>query len=182
MRKIIFFLATIILLSCPVFANEKQDALKAYNAYMATQSSYSRFALGYLDKDSVPELFCGNKIYTFKKGKMASINYNFYAPYAYYKKKGIFISAFAHGNIYMAYSCDYYYRLLKSGKTEVLLTKDFSQLKGKKEEITYRKGSKKITKAKFTKLLKKYVGAGKKVKLKYYANDKANREKYLPAA
>lgn len=150
------------------------------------------FAIAYIDNDSVPELilldsateFCG--IWTFRNGKVENVDiiqaaYDIPKGYGtkvtgYYKRKGIFqeVSVFPGG-----YNKSF--SKISNGTAEEVLfaVKD----RGDTAEQYYYNGSdgasKKISKGKFNKKLKSYIGSTKLTKTVMRKNTESNRKKYL---
>lgn len=170
-------------------ASQKTKALKAYKSYMAKKGSSAKFAVAYLDKDSVPELIYyvpskpQYKVFTWKNGKMKTV---FSADYSkdvsnsydlthYYKKKGVLRAvpysgaAGISGKGYFVYS---------GGKYKCRL----SRINAFGEISCYKVSGMKFTKisaSQFNSSLKKLTGNSKVSKLKYYKNTAANRTKRL---
>ena len=173
-------------------ASQKTKAMKAYKSYMAKKGSSARFAVAYLDKDSVPELiyYVPSKplytVFTWKSGKMKtmfSADYskdvsNLYDFTHYYKKKGVLLAvpysgaAGISGKNYFAYS---------GGKYKCVLSRNNSFGKISYYKVSGTKTLKytKISASQFNKSLKKLVGNTKASKLAYYKNTAANRTKRL---
>lgn len=171
-------------------AGKKAKAVKAYQNYMEKQSGSSKFALVYLDKDSVPELIYAvpnqfiYKIYTWKSGKMKlvySCNYsnkdtsNGHNISYYYRKKGVFVSKAYTGAVGCSGRLYFQYNGKKYKNT---LCKSTYPGGSNYQKVTGSKFSA-ITSAQFKKQLKSAVGSKKMTKIKYYKNTEANRVKYL---
>ena len=199
--RITILLTTLLLLfafAMPASAaSTKSKALKAYKKLLAQKeitfvrsidgtttklsfpTSKMKFALVYLDNNTVPELVIdnldnipimwygeigfsdfGNAVFTYKGGKLKQLDvYNSnWRLTKVYKKKGVFYS----NNTHHKKEATYYY--IKGTKTIYI---------GSFENGKYYK------KSAFQKLLKKYVGSTKATKIKYYKNTAANRKKYL---
>ncbi|MDO4322569.1 MAG: hypothetical protein Q4C61_08565 [Lachnospiraceae bacterium] len=170
-------------------ASQKTKAMKAYKSYMAQKGSSARFAVAYLDKDSVPELIYYvpskplYKVFTWKSGKMKTVfsaDYskdisNLYDFKYYYKKKGVLLAtpytgaAGISGKTYFAYS---------GGKYKRVLDRQNAFGKVSCYKISGTKFTK-ISSAQFNSSLKKLVGNTKAAKLTYYKNTAANRTKRL---
>lgn len=166
-------------------ASQKQKALKAYANFMASQGSNVRFAIVYIDNDSVPELIreCnrsfGLRVYTYKNNKVTGLysnwdsnGYSETTAFAYYPKKSLF--RIRSGTMFDCY--DYY--TLKNGKETIAL--GYNQIG---EYYRFNKGNTfdrtDISKKEFQKRLKKLVGNKKLTTCTYYKNTSANRKKIL---
>mgnify|MGYP002709181887 CR=1 FL=1 len=175
-------------------ASKKKQALKAYAAMLEKKENktgnynFDKFALAYIDGDSVPELIYGdygNTVYTYKNAKVQQL----YSPgtsyvAGYYKKKGVVCVTYAHGNAYGDLLESYWYYKYSKGKFVQKLSKykNSSWKNGKKiaSSVTYwNVKEKKISKSLFQRQLKKLVGTKKMSKFKFYKNTSANRQKYL---
>ena len=209
--RITILLTTLLLLfafAMPASAaSTKSKALKAYKKLLAQKeitfvrsidgtttklsfpTSKMKFALVYLDNNTVPELvidnldnipimwygeklfsFFGGAVFTYKGGKLKQLDVytSNWRLTKVYKKKGVFYSNNTH--TYDKKDAIYYY--IKGTKT--IDIGNFSAGK------YYKNGAiKPIKKSAFQKLLKKYVGSTKATKIKYYKNTAANRKKYL---
>lgn len=158
-------------------ASAKAMAKTAYNSYMAGAHSNLKFALIYLDKDSVPELVVSDgKIYTYKKASgMVLLQDDYEFDYQkYYKKKGVIYSDIIPGAV-MDYDVGYYQRV-KGKKLATIVS--FNHFRSGKWEY-FNSKYKKINKNQFKSLIKKYAGSRKLTKIKYYQNTPANRNRYL---
>lgn len=166
-------------------ASQKQKALKAYDKFMASQGSNVRFAIVYIDNDSVPELIrkCngsfGLRVYTYKNNRVTGLystwendDYSETTAFAYYPKKSLF--RIRSGLMFDCY--DYY--TLKNGQETIVL--GYNQIG---EYYRFNKGDKynrtDISKKEFQKRLKKLVGNKKLTTCTYYKNTSANRKKIL---
>lgn len=212
----ILLLSCVCILGQPVqAASQKSKALKAYKEFLskdtATWHSYSpkkinlkkcKFALAYIDKDSVPELIldsAGNanshadgyyELYTYKNGKVKFVT-NLSDGFSCYKKKGIFCGVHEGTGGY----CQYYFQLSKGRAVY-----KFSRMSEKKanmdlnrdgrigvyyEKVTkartpmYESSTVSVSKAAFNRELKKIVGNAKNKTVKYYPNTAKNRAKRL---
>lgn len=179
-------------------ASAKTKALKAYKSMLASKAKLEKFgiyradsfAIAYIDNDNVPELIVNGAdfqdtqfLFTYKNGKIKKVGAYLLQmhdapPFVYYKKKGVFRAV-----VYWVESVSQEYYTLKNGKTNLIIFK-FKNGYDKKENGWYRwyrdRGSKKISKAAFNKLLKKKTGNTKATIIKTYkANTAANRNKYL---
>lgn len=207
--RITILLTTLLLLfafAMPASAaSTKSKALKAYKKLLAQKeitfvksidgtttkesfpTSKMKFALVYLDNNTVPELVIdnldnipimyygeigfscfGNAVFTYKGGKLKQLDVytSNWRLTKVYKKKGVFYS----NNTHHKKEAIYYY--IKGTKT--IDIGYFSPV------MYYKNGAfKPIKKSAFQKLLKKYVGSTKATKIKYYKNTAANRKKYL---
>lgn len=174
-------------------ASYKTKAIKAYKTFLAKSkirvnngygneslsTSKLKFALVYLDNDTIPELIAYDLhggtwyrhfIFAYKKGKVKQIsqmNSNYFAV-KYYKKKGVLCCQQCDGKN------EYYYVRVKGTKRTDILYK-----RGSKYYKCVGYNRKSVTKSKFNSLLKKYVGSTKTTKIRYYKNTAANRKKYL---
>lgn len=171
-------------------ASTKTKALKAYSKLLSqknlkwsnklnVKSSKCKFALIYVDNNSVPELFVDAsgagtnhvsgfyKLYTYRDGKVKDVC-TMRDAFGYYKKKGVFVTAtLLHGE-YITY------HKLSSGKSSVKLRSETYY------STSYYNGSgKKISKSSFNKTLKSLVGSTKKIAPVCRKNTKTNRTKYL---
>lgn len=200
-------------------ASKKTKALKAYKQYLAQsviypwggdssfewKTSYSRFALAYVDNDAVPELVVFNlqsgrtngyfTLLTYKDGKVSVVATptQLGESFGYYKKKGIFM-----GYHYFTHpqggpgSTNTYYKLKKAKIVSELMKGVYEPdefYKRTKKEYHYIfsptgawEDSRNITKIRFNKKLKKFVGSTKMTKdssMKFRKNTSANRRKYL---
>lgn len=202
MKTWLFLAVMVVLAAWPVnvqAASKKAKALKAYGSYMEKQKSDSDFAVLYLDKDSVPELIYREensfvyRVLTWEKGKIRTA---FRCDYSrepsngfdithYYKKKAVFTCRPYSGAV--GYGGEMYFCRGKN-KYSHKLNKSWYMPggKGTKETTCFevkRSGSGErfieISSAKFNSSLKKFVGSGKKTKIRYYSNTAANRAKYL---
>ena len=172
------------------FLSEKKIALKVIlgedEASAKFKTDKMKFAIIYLNKDSIPELVIDNS---------ANNSGNYYSPF------GTAIFTWADGEVQQVYIQDSYYQLRKyyrkkgvlmfvnRAKSSLMVTariaddeatvvavKDGSRLYGP----DYFAGkAKKISKAQYHKLIKKVIGSRKAVKINYRENTKVNREKYL---
>lgn len=138
-----------------------------------------------VDADKITEVFvtanCNHKegyvgMMVYRKGKV-DFSYADDAMF-YYPKKGIVLMAYAQ----QGWEIDDYFQV-KGGKVKHLLHTERcymeSERRGKKDRYTDAK-NKKLSKSKFKKKLKGYVGKTKKKRIvPEYENTKANREKYF---
>ena len=158
-------------------------------------TSKMKFALVYLDNNTVPELVIdnldnipimwygeigfsdfGNAVFTYKGGKLKQLDvYNSNWRFTkVYKKKGVFYS----NNTHHKKEAIYYY--IKGTKTIDIGSFENGKYYNRENGKYYKNGAiKPIKKSAFQKLLKKYVGSTKATKIKYYKNTAANRKKYL---
>lgn len=170
-------------------ASKKAKALKAYGSYMAGMESGSKFAVLYLNNDSVPELIYAvpnqfiYRIYTWKSGKMKRVlNWNYsqnpsngYDIKQYYKKKGVIVADGYTGAVGMEAKYYFIYNG-KKYKEKLCKTIYFGNTSYMKKQGS---GMKSISASQFKKLLKNAVGSKKATKIKFYSNSAANRAKYL---
>lgn len=212
----ILLLSYICILGQPVqAATQKSKALKAYKTFLSkdtvTWHSYSpkkinlkkcKFALAYIDKDSIPELIlysAGNanshadgyyELYTFKNGKVKFVT-NLMDGFSCYKKKGIFCAVHEGTGGYARY----YYKLAQGKAVYKFLSvsekKANMDLNGdgrigvyydkvtKARTPLYESATVRVSKTAFNRDLKKIVGNAKNKTVKYYSNTRANRAKRL---
>ena len=213
-KSIVMCLLLLVLLAFPVSAqaaSQKKKALKAYEKFLTKETvgfldgggellnvpmAACRFALAYVDNNSVPELVVyspeiekldwggGLKyggdyygcyiVYTYKNGKVKRTARTQLVKFAgYYKKEGVLAERYT---IKGGLKENHY--ILKKGK----LKEAFSRSKGahSKNRI-YRNDMKQtvISKAAYEKGLKSLTGGRKLTKVKFRANTAANRKKYL---
>ena len=215
--RITILLTTLLLLfafAMPASAaSTKSKALKAYKKLLAQKeitfvksidgtttkesfpTSKMKFALVYLDNNTVPELVIdnldnipimwygeilfsdfGNAVFTYKGGKLKQLDVSSsnWRLTKVYKKKGVFYS----NNTYHKKDATYYY--IKGTKTIGIGSFENGKYYKRENGKYYKNGAiKPIKKSAFQKLLKKYVGSTKATKIKYYKNTAANRKKYL---
>lgn len=198
------FVLSVFVLSAPQQASaltQKQSAMKAYKTFLAkskiswgtvsVKASKCKFAVAYIDNNSVPELIVYSpepsqaagyaRLYTYSSKKVklvsslrgATVGSNSSYVFNYYKKKGIFVdTSFSAG------SEGYHYTKLSGTKATRKVTSGYSYLTGK---WSYRNDStnKAITKTKFNSLLKSLKGSASKTKAAFHSNTSANRTKYL---
>lgn len=192
-------------------ASTKSKALAAYKKYLAdnvvqrnsrgaimnSTTCASRFAIIYLNNDSIPELVVERAgllyspyVYTYKNGKMTAVEGTMVSASAhlegYYKKKGCLVLG-DESNGYPYHGFSSYYLTLKSGKLSAKLKKQYLGTAKKVVEgpnYYYNKKSgvntypeKKISRATFNKKLKDIVGSRKITKIKLLDNTAANRKK-----
>ena len=192
-------------------ASTKSKALAAYKKYLAANmvqrnsrgaitnstTCASRFAIIYLNNDSVPELFVERAgllfspfVYTYKNGKLTAIEGTMVSPSAhvegYYKKKGCLVVG-DESNGYPYHSFSTYYLALKSGDLTAKLKKQYlgtvkKVVEGPNYYFNKKSGvntypEKKISKTTFNKKLKSIVGSRKMTKIKLLDNTEANRKK-----
>ena len=190
-------------------AGSKKKALAAYKTFLEqnmvqrnargaitnASTAITRFAIIYLDKNSVPELIVEKSglmmspfVYTWKNGKMTALSSsNFSASetvYGYYKKKGCLVMSYeSNGYPYHSFINDY--AVIKGKKLIRRLRKQYLGTASKAVEgpnysynsknTTDSSPSKKITKSSFNSKLKKIVGSKKMVKIKLVENTAGNR-------
>lgn len=173
-------------------ASTKDKALAAYNKLLSQKTlkwsntnnfsvttSKCKFALLYVDNNSVPELFVDAsgagtnhvsgfyKLYTFYNGKVRDLC-TIRDSFGYYKRKGVFTTAtYLHGE-YVSYFA------LTSGKAALRLRSESYYT----TQYYDRKGNK-LTEAAFNKKLKSAIGTSKPTAFSCKPNTKANRTKYL---
>jgi hypothetical protein len=191
-----FFLSLAFLLLCiPSLhgnaASQRKEALRAYRTFLAErENGSSTFALAYVNHDNIPELVYGKygttncQMYTYKDGKLVEVEgeFNSWKPTGYYKKKNIVVLTWNHDNL----SAIHYYRMEQGGLWEKLSKEHYAANENplnytpKAYTRYYNIRGKRITKATFTRQLKKLAGKTKETKFKYVKNTKANRKRYLP--
>lgn len=171
-------------------ATAKTKALNAYNKLLSQKTlkwsdkvtvstSKCKFAVIYVDNNSVPELFVDGssaslnhatgfyKLYTYYNGKVKDVC-TIRDGFSYYKKKGVFVTAAVLHGEYLSY-----YKLA-SGKASLKLRSDTYYT------TTYYDGAgKKISKTTFDNRLKSLKGSLKPTSMTCKKNTKANRTKYL---
>lgn len=169
-----FFAGTLILLLLfTLFApaanvNAASKRTKALNAYQKKltrlDSRYNKFALIYLDKDSIPELLItpdfsvhavAGEVYTYTGDKLKQLKYagSDYGRLIYSKKKSV-VSNSAWINGYGAVST--FYRFNKKGKGTKLKTFEEASLPKTLYKINGKKVSKKKFNSEYKKMVKKY--------------------------
>lgn len=178
-------------------ASAKTKALKAYKSMLASGAKLEKygvnyfmslndikFAVAYIDNDSVPELIVNGYdtqyLFTYKNGKIKRVDGEYLLqsheapPFVYYKKRGVFRAV-----TFWEWITSPEYYTLKNGKTS-LIAYIYKHEYRKIDTGWYTRGGKKISEAAFNKLLKKKVGNTKATIIKTYrANTAANRNKYL---
>lgn len=212
----ILLLSCICILEQPVqAASQKSKALKAYKTFLSkntvTWHSYSskkinlqkcKFALAYIDKDSVPELIlnsAGNEnchadgyyeLYTYKNGKVKFVT-NLMDGFSCYKKKGVFCAVHEGTGGYESYYYQFskgkaFYKLYRMSekKSNVDINQDgwigvYYKKVTKARTPQYESSTVKVSKSAFNKELKKIVGNAKNKTVKYYPNTAKNRTKHL---
>lgn len=204
-KKTLLFMLVLIMALIPLkaeAASQKTKALKAYNKMLAkktirwgTDSSYPsiptkncKFAVAYIDNDSIPELIVYNAkdvphmvgygmVYTYKNGKVKAVeNVNIDAKFYYYSKKGVFVTSYCQGGV------TYTYFKLSKGKAAEKLQQGKPVYPPNAPYYYYKISKDKrsqITKKSFTKALNNMVGKKKKTTAKFYKNTSGNRKKYL---
>lgn len=173
-------------------ASTKDKALAAYNKLLSQKTlkwsntndfsvttSKCKFALLYVDNNSVPELFIDAggagtnhvsgfyKLYTFYNGKVKELC-TIRDSFGYYKRKGVFTTAtYLHGE-YVSYYAFY------SGKASLRLRSESYYTTS-----YYDRYGKKISKTTFDKKLRSAIGTSKPTAFTCKPNTKTNRTKYL---
>lgn len=163
---ILLMLFTLFALAANVNAASKRiKALKAYQKKLTRlDSRYNKFALIYLDKDSIPELLItpdfsvhavAGEVYTYTGGKLKQLKYagSDCGRLIYSKKKSV-VSNSAWINGYGAVST--FYRFNKKGKRTKLKTFEESYLPKTLYKINGKKVSKKKFNSEYKKIVKKY--------------------------
>lgn len=146
-------------------ASKRTKALKAYQKKLTRlDSRYNKFALIYLDKDSIPELLItpdfsvhavAGEVYTYTGGQLKQLKYagSDYGRLIYSKKKSV-VSNSAWINGYGAVST--FYRFNKKGKRTKLKTFEEAYLPKTLYKINGKKVSKKKFNSEYKKIVKKY--------------------------
>ena len=191
-RTFIFVLLLILTISITVSAksdtsSERQKAMKVYKNILATNpyagdeggfKAYS-FFLKDVNKDGIPELFINGakkkegyclQVFSYSKGNDVWL-YNSYTLDTYYyseKERSILIYNSWQGRI------DYAVYKFNNKCTNMSYAEGATCDNGK----YYDSKNKKITKAKYEKLVKSCMSSMKKISFPY-ENTKANRDKYL---
>lgn len=171
-------------------ASAQDKALSAYNKLLSQKTltwsknlkvptSKCKFALLYVDNNSIPELFIDAggagtnhvsgfyKLYTFYNGKVKEVC-TIRDSFSYYRKKGVFRTAtYLHGE-YISYYAFY------SGKASLRLRSESYY-----SSSYYDRYGKKISKTAFNKKLKSAIGTSKPTSFTCKPNTKTNRTKYL---
>lgn len=189
-RNMILCMMLVLLAAMPMGAqatSKKAKALAAYNTFLAQTTGkygkeYDKFAIAYINNDSVPELVFRDPVYTYfytyKSGKVTLLHKDLSMNvFKYYKKKGMLVRLYVHRGL----QTTTYMRLSKGTFKEYLGTQKYNgetnYFKYVREKSYYTE--KLTTKSKFNKLLKKYVGSKKATAFKFYKNTAANRKKRL---
>ena len=146
-------------------ASKRTKALTAYQKKLTSlDSRYNKFALIYLDKDSIPELLItpdfsvhavAGEVYTYTGSKLKQLKYagSDYGRLIYSKKKSV-VSNSAWINGYGAVST--FYRFNKKGKGTKLKTFEEASLPKTLYKINGKKVSKKKFNSEYKKMVKKY--------------------------
>ena len=146
-------------------ASKRTKALTAYQKKLTSlDSRYNKFALIYLNKDSIPELLItpdfsvhavAGEVYTYTGGKLKQLKYagSDYGRLIYSKKKSV-VSNSAWINGYGAIST--FYRFNKKGKGTKLKTFEEASLPKTLYKINGKKVSKKKFNSEYKKMVKKY--------------------------
>ena len=156
--------------------------LKNYEevTYAGTKASEVKFALIYLDNDSIPELAVYDKNYcysvlTYRNGKVVRLFgkfENFAYPTKYYKKKCAFIAV----SPMISKMNKFIVRDNAAGKYFMKFQDDI------KSTTEYYRGSsnhKQISSARLRSFMKNYTNGATLTRITYYQNTKTNRNKYL---
>lgn len=178
-------------------ASAKTKALKAYNkmlslkninwtqgegGYYGVPAKNCKFAIAYIDGDSIPELIVYSKdapyvsgagrVYTYKKGQVKVLQKVWFEDgFYYYKKKGVFVST----QMNMGWNLWNYYKI-SGTKANFKLARREQPYWG---TIEYLAESDLVTKSQFNQKLKKLVGNTKRTKVKLYKNTAKNRKQRL---
>lgn len=146
-------------------ASKRTKALTAYQKKLTRlDSRYNKFALIYLNKDSIPELLItpdfsvhavAGEVYTYTGGKLKQLKYagSDYGRLIYSKKKSV-VSNSAWINGYGAIST--FYRFNKKGKGTKLKKFEEAYLPKTLYKINGKKVSKKKFNSEYKKMVKKY--------------------------
>lgn len=146
-------------------ASKRTKALTAYQKKLTRlDSRYNKFALIYLNKDSIPELLItsdfsvhavAGEVYTYTGGKLKQLKYagSDYGRLIYSKKKSV-VSNSAWINGYGAIST--FYRFNKKGKGTKLKRFEEAYLPKTLYKINGKKVSKKKFNSEYKKMVKKY--------------------------
>ena len=146
-------------------ASKRTKALTAYQKKLTSlDSRYNKFALIYLDKDSIPELLItpdfsvhavAGEVYTYTGSKLKQLKYagSDYGRLIYSKKKSV-VSNSAWINGYGAVST--FYRFNKKGRGTKLKTFEEASLPKTLYKINGKKVSKKKFNSEYKKMVKKY--------------------------
>ncbi|MCD8012613.1 MAG: hypothetical protein LUG99_05480 [Lachnospiraceae bacterium] len=171
-------------------ASTKSSALKAYKVFLKnaqkSDGKGKKFALAYVNNDTIPELYYNGCLYTYKKGSVIALSEdalydeNFQID-TYYKKTGVAVLSYSYGPVDV-----YFYYKLTGGQLKLIMTYEIEYTLDSGGNVTgvtysYYTDSKSLTKAAFDKKLKNLVGS-KKAKTftsSSYKNTSANRNKYL---
>lgn len=222
-RKVSGFVLLLMLLLLltdvhPQAASAKKKALKAYKAFLSkktvtvipnktvlaeddgftirykpTPAGKVRFAIAYLDNNSIPELLVlesshkydsgsqGLGIFTWKNKKVvrvgylvggAGVAYSYFSPKSigYYNRRALMIQSDVSEGVYSTY-----YKL-KNGKLKMEIYK--ADYYG---EVSYGRGAsyKELSRKQFNRLIRRLTKGKKMKKLVFRANTPANRKSYL---
>lgn len=151
--------------------------------YSKTKASAVKFALAYIDGDSIPELVVYTKkghvelfgILTYKNGKVRRVYSSTGSSkiLGYYKKTGCFLErAFSEGTPYY----DNYYKMSGAKSTKKYSKFSYSIYS---TEAEYYISGKSATKKAFTSGVQNLTKKKSMTKLKFYKNTKANRNKKI---
>lgn len=156
-----------------------------YVTYKSSKRSNVKFAIAYIDNDNVPELileddYYGYGVWRYKSGKVQCVQWGdtYDEPYGYYKKKSIYVdTGYTEGTPFYRHYYSY-----KNGKmTKKLYWFVWYEDSDDPDDSTpeYYIGKTQVSKSKFEKKLKSYVGSTKITKINLKKNNSANRKKYL---
>lgn len=194
---------SLILYGSIVKADSKNDALKAYSEYLRSnriasldegfgdwpayfRSDQVKFAIVYLDNNSVPELFITSLnqrigyeydalVFTYRNGRIeryedfaTTVGLGPTLPLTYYKKTGII----KYNGIYG----ETFYENLTNGKVKGIGV--YSNYSGKKKYYIWTT-NKYVSKSSFDKYIKNCTKRKKGTKLVFYDNTVENRRKFL---
>lgn len=166
----------------------RTKAMNSYKALLKGRSSKEKFAVVYIDNNSVPELVLDRQatgsrvsgfgdLYTYSGGKRVKVNNSINIignVFSYFKKTG----GFKDDDSYQGAEVTGYYKL--SGKKAVCKAykKVIAEWTGQGGTYYY-VNNKKVSKSKFNACVKSVTKGKKATKAKLYANTKKNRDKYL---
>lgn len=171
----------------------RSKAMKAYKAFMKTRSASERFAVAYIDDDSVPELILdrnstGSRLsgfgdfYTFKDNRIflidnnlclhrnKNISYNG-SYFKYYKKTGIYLD----DDSIQGCRITSYYKFKKTTATCKASKLEYESWTGVEPSNKYKKGSKTVRKSTYTTYVNKLKKGKSLTNAKLYKNTEKNR-------
>ena len=183
-------------------ASGKTKALKAYKSYLSKvrkQNKKSKFALAYIDRDSVPELYVITKgkggIYKYSGGKVKRVHdinysgddYRDFRAY-YYKKTGVFREDYHNSGACSDYEKYFYLKgkLLKNGSRRQRWCIGYDEYYTEGGERSYESSysytknalkGKTVSRKALAKQVKKYTKGKKPTRISLKANTPANVKK-----